>query len=79
MRYPVAGWKDAVARLSRATRTAFAAGLGQIAIKAQAVVFPTVEEAVDRLGADPDQAGAVRREATGNLLRRPIDLQSFDH
>lgn len=69
LRYPVTGWKHAVTRLLRATRTAFAACLGQVAIKAKRVSLLAIDESVNRFLADTDQADPISQKSASNLLR----------
>ncbi len=67
--YSVRGGKDAVSGLSGASRSAFATGLWQVAIKPEAIVLLAINEAIDRLGTDAHEADAIAQQPAGNLLR----------
>ena len=48
-------------------------------IELQRIIFLAVDEAIDRLGADPHGANAIGEQTTGDLLRGPKRLQLLDH
>lgn len=78
LRDPALGRKGAVPWPPGAPRPPLPACLGQVAIKAQLTIFLRVNEAVDRLGADPDKTEAVADQAAGDLLGRPTGPQAVD-
>ena len=76
--YAMRGWKHTVARFSGAQWTTFAARFRQILIEAKAIIFLAVNEAIDCLFTDADEAVSVQQKAPGDLLRRPACLQLVD-
>jgi len=52
-------------------------GNGQVTVKPEAIVFLAVDEAIDRLGADADQADAIGEQPALNMLRQPVGLRPF--
>ena len=69
LRYPAGSRKGAVAGFPRAAGAAFAAAFRQMLMEFQRLIFLAIDEAIDRLGADPHGAHAIGEQTTGNLCR----------
>ncbi|EPE93984.1 hypothetical protein RGCCGE502_34401 (plasmid) [Rhizobium grahamii CCGE 502] len=68
------GWKHTVARLPGAQWTTFATRFREILIEAKPIISLAVNEAIDCLFTDADEAASVQQQAPGDLLRRPACL-----